>query len=117
EWARTTALKGNRPGRWTDLQIPLYVLAWQQRHPGRQISGGYGLLGESKAGVKLDLWDDLDAERLTEALTCAEGVVAAILARQFWPPSPYLKYDDFREVFFSNALEAVNPCHLLPATP
>lgn len=117
EWARTTALKGNRPGRWTDLQIPLYVLAWQQRHPGRQILGGYGLLGESKAGVKLDLWDDLDVERLTEALTCAEGVVAAILARQFWPPSPYLKYDDFREVFFSNALEAVNPCHLLPATP
>lgn len=112
DWARARPLAKQKNSRWIDLQLPLYILAWLHRRPGSRVVAGYGLLGEAKSEVRLDLWHELDAERLDEARRCAEGVVAGILSRKFWPPSSRLKYDDFRELFFANAEDAVDPRHL-----
>ena len=102
--------------RWTDLQLPLYRMAMERRFPGRVIQTAYATLGRTKADVTLDVWPGLEGPLLESARECAEGVLAAIHARRFWPPAEKLPYgDDFGHLFFGDPLAAVDSSALVAA--
>ncbi|MEM9282030.1 MAG: PD-(D/E)XK nuclease family protein [Verrucomicrobiota bacterium] len=107
EWAQVETT-GGKPGRWVDLQIPLYLLALEKRFPGREIMAGHIALGPTEAEVVLDLWDGLDAELLDSAKACAEGVIEAVRAKTFWPPAERLPYTDaFAELVLGDVRDSV----------
>lgn len=112
EWALCQDDKG-KALHWVDLQIPLYCLAMAERFPGEKISAGYVTLGKTEAEVRIDVWDSLDEDTITSARICAQGVIAAIRDRIFWPPSEQLPdWDDFRDLLSPTAEEAVDPTGL-----
>ncbi len=107
-WMITRNSRGE-VARWTDLQLPLYRLAMERRHPGAKIHTAYATLGKTKADIGLDAWPDLEGWQLASAKTCAEGIIAAVRARTFWPPASKLPYgDDFGHLFFGDPLKAVD---------
>ncbi|MEC8825470.1 MAG: PD-(D/E)XK nuclease family protein [Verrucomicrobiota bacterium] len=96
--------------RWTDLQLPLYVLAMREREPETKITAAYATLGKSEAEVAIDEWQDLDDRLLDEARNCAEGVIEAIRKEQFWPASEDAPpWDDFKDLLQPMAKDAVDP--------
>ncbi|MDF1812732.1 MAG: PD-(D/E)XK nuclease family protein [Verrucomicrobiales bacterium] len=108
EWCRVTNETG-RLSRWTDLQLPLYRLALEERFPGDMISVGYVTLGRTKKEVAISMWEDIEDRYLESAKACAEGVVESIRSQTFWPPAERLPYrDNFEELFFGDPLEAVD---------
>jgi ATP-dependent helicase/nuclease subunit B len=112
EWARFKDEKGKQQ-RWIDLQIPLYLLALTERYPDLEISGGHVALGPTRAEIVLDLWNDLDRDRLDSAKRCAEGVIESIRNRIFWPPAArYPWTDPFEELLFGEASESVDAAEL-----
>ncbi|MEM9017416.1 MAG: PD-(D/E)XK nuclease family protein, partial [Verrucomicrobiota bacterium] len=103
DWAKVETADG-KPGRWADLQLPLYLLALAQRFPGREIVAGHIALGPTEAEVVLDLWEGLDAELLSAAEVCAAGVVGAVRGKKFWPPAERFPWGDpFGEIFLGEA--------------
>ena len=109
------AIRDEGTTRWIDLQLPLYVLATASRLPGEAISTGYVTLGRAKSEICIDLWDSLDPETLESARTCAEGVIAAIRNRLFWPPAEKTPYaDPFDPLFFGDPESAVDPALINP---
>jgi ATP-dependent helicase/nuclease subunit B len=102
--------------RWTDLQLPLYRLAMERRYPDTPLSTAYVTLGKTKADLALDPWPALTGPLLQSARRCAEGVLAAVLARKFWPPAQVSRYPDAVDtLFFGDVLSAVDPSSLLAA--
>lgn len=99
---------------WTNLQIPLYLLALSKRFPNQSVKSGYVQLGASKGDVLLDLWDELDEELLESARLCAVGVVQRIQERVFWPPAENPEYDSFSDLLLGDAASAVDPVNLTP---
>jgi ATP-dependent helicase/nuclease subunit B len=89
--------------RWTDLQLPLYVLALRNDFPDTAVTAGYVCLPKTQADVDFALWPALAAPALLEsAEACALAAADAILARRFWPPNPTLKprrLGDFAPLF------------------
>ena len=92
-----------KPMRWTDLQLPLYVLALRNQFPNTPISAGYVCLPKTQADVEFALWPDLATPALLDsAEACALAAAEAILARRFWPPNPTIKprrLGDFAPLF------------------
>lgn len=109
EW-RLALRSDGKTGRWTRLQLPLYRLAMGKRFPGEKITTAHVTLSKTKPEIDLDEWPGLDGALLEGARACAEGVIAAIRNREFWPPAEKLPYgDDFGHLFFGEPLEAVDP--------
>lgn len=110
-------LTRNRDGelaRWIDLQLPLYRLAMERRHPGEKIQTAYATLGKTKADISVDEWPELEGAQLDSARACAEGVINAVRSKTFWPPAEKLPYTDpFGSLFFGDVLAAVDPSELL----
>ena len=71
EWCRVTNEHG-KPSRWTDLQLPLYRLALEERFPGDIISVGYVTLGKTKKEIAISMWDNLEEEYLDSAKICGQ---------------------------------------------
>jgi ATP-dependent helicase/nuclease subunit B len=92
-----------KPMRWTDLQLPLYVLALRNQFPDTPISAGYVCLPKTQADVEFALWPALSApDLLDSAEACALAAADAILACRFWPPNPTIKprnLGDFAPLF------------------
>jgi ATP-dependent helicase/nuclease subunit B len=106
---RLLRLSNGADGRWVDLQLPLYRLAMERRYPGEAIATAHVTLGKTKADIGLDEWPELEGSMLESARACAEGVTAAIRAREFWPPAERLPFgDDFGHLFFGEPLESVD---------
>ena len=114
-----------KPMRWTDLQLPLYVLALRNQFPNTPVNAGYVCLPKTQADVEFALWPALAApELLASAEACALAAADAILARRFWPPNPTIKprrLGDFAPLFpDARELDADGPAIsalALPATP
>ncbi|MBK8093732.1 MAG: PD-(D/E)XK nuclease family protein [Verrucomicrobiaceae bacterium] len=107
-WQLTTTSEGDA-ARWTDLQLPLYRLAMQRRYAGERLTAAYVTLGRTRADLGLDEWPALEGEMLQSAQACAEGIIAAIRARTFWPPAEKMPFsDDFEALFLGDVLAAVD---------
>jgi ATP-dependent helicase/nuclease subunit B len=107
-WSLTTSSQGHAV-RWSDLQLPLYHLAMQQRYPNEKIHTAYATLGKTKGDVGIDAWPDLEGHQLESAKACAEGIISAVLSRHFWPPAEKVPFaDDFDPLFFGDPLKAVD---------
>ncbi|MFD2301825.1 PD-(D/E)XK nuclease family protein [Roseibacillus ishigakijimensis] len=109
--------EGKREQVWSNLQIPLYLLALRDRYPKRPRTAGYVQLGATKGDVHLDLWESLDHEVLDAAEDCARGVARAIREQIFWPPTQRVEHDDFEELLFAKPTEAVQPTTLSATRP
>ncbi|MES2596312.1 MAG: PD-(D/E)XK nuclease family protein [Verrucomicrobiota bacterium] len=108
-WMLTQNSQGEST-RWTNLQLPLYRLAMERRHPGEKIHTAYANLGKTKADISIDSWLDLEGGLLESARICADGIVTSIRDHAFWPPVEKLAYrDDFGHLFFGDPLTAVDP--------
>ena len=112
---RLTAIKG-KAMCWTNLQIPLYLLALASRFPSTNCVSGYVQLGATKGAVSLDLWHDLDEELLESAQNCALGVIENIQKQVFWPPTEKPEFDNFSDLLFGDPTTAINPENLLPSS-
>ncbi|MEM9079159.1 MAG: PD-(D/E)XK nuclease family protein, partial [Verrucomicrobiota bacterium] len=103
---------GKRPQRWSNLQVPLYLISLAQKFPDQTLTAGYVALGNTKDNVHLDLWSNLDPTLLASARTCAECIITSIHQNQFWPPNEAPQYDDFAPLFLSHPHAAFNPINL-----
>jgi len=102
--------------RWTDLQLPLYLLAVAPKHPDRAITTAYVTLGQTEPEISLELWPELAGPCLESARACARGIVGAVRAGIFWPARELnTSWDDFAEILAPDAATAVDPRHLLAA--
>ena len=111
-WALTSGSDG-KPRCWANLQLPLYILALQQKYPGANetnITTGLFKLPRAASETKIDLWDDLSSKQLESARECAAGVINAIRAENFWPPAPDRQIPNwapFSKLFFADTEAAV----------
>jgi len=97
-----------RRRRWTDLQLPLYILAARQLPACSEVSrAAYANLPKAAADTRLAEWESMSEALLDSALTCACGVLGDIRAGRFWPPATKLTYDDFESLFAGQPVEAV----------
>lgn len=95
-----------KPRRWTDLQLPLYVLmAAEQFDSPSLIIPGYFSLPNNPDGAAIVTWDGFSDQLLQSARACAQGAAGDILRGRFWPPSEKVPFDDF-EVLFPGGADA-----------
>jgi len=78
---------------WTDLQLPLYVAAVRKvlaldTYPDAY----YALLPEAVGGTDFVQFQHL-SEKMESAMQWAEEAARRIVAGNFWPPAPEVKYD------------------------
>ena len=112
EWALRVQSEG-KPMRWTNLQLPLYILALREKYPdaaNTKITTGLFKLPKAATETKIDLWEDLDSGTLESARQCASGVIGSIRDQRFWPPTPCKhapSWDPFKKLFFDDPLAAV----------
>lgn len=114
-------LQADKPRRWIDLQLPLYV--WLLRHGAladadaapmpaeawQHAEVAYFNLPKAVADTALTIWENFDAAVLDSATACAEEVARRIRANQFWPPSERVSFDNFETLLFDNPA-----AHILP---
>ncbi|WP_411845820.1 PD-(D/E)XK nuclease family protein [Roseibacillus persicicus] len=110
DWMKAT-YKGKEKC-WTNLQIPLYLLALRDRYPNQPRTAGYVQLGAAMGDVHLNLWEELDAELLESAGNCALGIIENIQNEVFWPPAEKSKFDDFADLLFGDPKSAINAVNL-----
>jgi ATP-dependent helicase/nuclease subunit B len=79
--------------RWTNLQLPLYVLAVREKL-GIFPVPCYFQLGNTENDVRIDAWEDFSERELQSAAECAEWIIGQIRAGVFWPPAEKVEYDD-----------------------
>lgn len=91
-----------RERRWINLQLPLYRLLFTAAQPldGSALELGYINLPKAVTETELSLWPGFTDSLYDSAMRCAEGIIEAVQARRFWPPSPRPQYDDFGPLFF-----------------
>ncbi len=107
EYARLVTADGEE-SVWIDLQLPLYLEAVAEEF-GHAVSCGYFNLPKASGETGIAVWGGYDGELQAAARRCAEGVVAAVQARMFWPPSEDVpaEWDDFAGLFFNGAEASV----------
>jgi ATP-dependent helicase/nuclease subunit B len=88
---------GSKDYRWLDLQLPLYALAVFNQS-GTLATPAYFALADSASKVRLDLWNDFDADHLHAAEACASWIAGQIRAQAFWPPAEDVRYDNLTEL-------------------
>jgi len=117
-------LQAEKPRRWTDLQLPLYV--WLLRHGAladpapaplpadawEQAQVAYFNLPKAVADTALTIWEDFDTHTLDSATACATEVARRIRNNQFWPPTERVSFDNFESLLFDTP-----EAHVLPLPP
>jgi ATP-dependent helicase/nuclease subunit B len=94
---------------WIDLQLPLYLAKVAADLPGTEIRAGYFNLPKASTESALAMWDDYTPAHAASAWRCVEGIVAAINAREFWPPREGVRpeNDEFAQLFHGGAAQSV----------
>ncbi len=83
--------KVNEEVEWTDLQLPLYVIALSKRYPEHLIKCAYFVIGSSEDGTGLALWGGeegggcISGEDLESALKKTGELCSKIREREFYP--------------------------------
>ena len=105
EWLRTVNGAG-KVQAWADLQLPLYRRAVAAEF-GDAVACGYFNLPKAAGETAVAMWDDFSRETQAAAERCAEGVIAAVVAGEFWPPRELkgreAERDEFAELFHGRA--------------
>jgi ATP-dependent helicase/nuclease subunit B len=114
-WVIHQNLEG-KPRRWSDVQLPLYVWALRQKHPGIDISAAYFMLPATVTDTGEQAWSELDDDMVADAVRCGEEVVRHLQAGEFWPPSTEVKYDDY-EFLLGDPMRSVDPSLLTSGGP
>ncbi|MDR1284505.1 MAG: PD-(D/E)XK nuclease family protein [Opitutaceae bacterium] len=95
---------------WTDLQLPLYLRAVAPEY-GDAVACGYFNLPKAIGETRVSEWPDYTPATQRAADACAEGIVAAIAARRFWPPAELTaaeaEYDDYAALFHNGAADSI----------
>jgi ATP-dependent helicase/nuclease subunit B len=95
--------------RWADLQLPLYVRMLAPLVDANScIEAGYFNLPRESDGARVDIWQELTGSLLSRADDCAEGVIADIQSRRFWPPATRVQYDEFESLFPADAVDCID---------
>jgi ATP-dependent helicase/nuclease subunit B len=96
--------------RWTDLQLPLYMLA-QRAAGAERPSVAYFNLAQTKEKSGIERWEGCTDSHLDAARACAAAIIRQIKAGIFWPPNPNVRetYDDFAPLFPDGIENSVNP--------
>jgi ATP-dependent helicase/nuclease subunit B len=95
--------------RWTDLQLPLYVLAKRESGSERPAVAYFNLAQtQEKSGI--ERWEGFTDSHLDSARACAAAVIEQIKAGIFWPPNQDIHeaYDDFAPLFPDGIENSVN---------
>ena len=108
DYALLPARRG-RDQQWRDLQLPLYAVLFRTLEAEGPVTVGHFHLPRAVTSTGLQLWDDLSDDLIQSAWACAQGVVADIERRTFWPPAPLVKYDTFETLFPRPPAETVHP--------
>ncbi|MGD9874578.1 MAG: PD-(D/E)XK nuclease family protein [Kiritimatiellia bacterium] len=99
--------------RWDDLQLPLYIHAWQKMNPGKSdsIEAAYFALPNAVSSTALLVWPGLDGEMVKDAVQCAEKMIRRIGAGVFWPPRPGagMREDPLERIFFGDIETFLDP--------
>ena len=92
--------------RWTDLQLPLYVLALREKLGTPAITTGYFQLPKFAGDIRIETWTLRESE-LESAARCAQAIHDAIAAHRFWPPAELKPSDPdpFEALFFGPIAE------------
>jgi len=101
---------------WQDLQLPLYreALAASGQYDVSQVELGYFILPRAIGETGFQPWLDYTAALHDSALSCADGVLAALAAGTFWPPRDVPPdWDDFAPLFAGPP----DQCFELPGLP
>jgi len=97
---------GKKDCRWTNLQVPLYLLAMHEMMGAEvKMEAGYFSLGNTRENVKVNLWEGFGEGEVESARRCAEWVTEQIRGQVFWPPAEEVKYDDYSRLSPSQVLE------------
>ncbi|MFP4673676.1 MAG: PD-(D/E)XK nuclease family protein [Opitutales bacterium] len=101
----------DKPYCWTDLQLPLYALAQNERGGEQLPATAYFNLPKSLEKSGLARWQDFDREQLESARNCACAVLRQIKAGVFWPPNPGIasRYDEFAPLFPDGIEATIDP--------
>lgn len=109
DWMRAVDAAG-KPRVWTDLQLPIYLRAVAAEF-GDAVGCGYFNLPKAAGETSIVMWEDYTRETQAAAERCAEGVVAAVAAGNFWPPAELTgraaEWDDFATLFHEGAAASV----------
>lgn len=100
----------DKPMRWTDLQLPLYVAAASARWPdAEEVQAAYLSLPATVEDVKLQPWKDMTEDVIADAKRCADEAMKRIQSGEFWPPAQDVKFDDFGDMLLGDAEKFVHP--------
>lgn len=109
EWIHCSDAEG-KPRVWTDLQLPMYLRAVAAEW-GDTVACGYFNLPKAAGGTALIMWEGYSRATQAAAERCAEGVAAAVVAGEFWPPRELTgreaELDDFAELFHHGAAASI----------
>ena len=107
---RLGAFGGGKARAWADLQLPLYRRALVAEF-GEAVECGYFNLPKAAGETAVALWTDFSRETQESAEACAAGVVAAVVAGEFWPPRERVgrdvDHDEFAELFHRGAAASI----------
>lgn len=109
DWRRCAQADG-KARAWADLQLPLYRRAVAAEW-GDAVGCGYFNLPKAAGETAVIMWADYSRELQAAAERCAEGVAAAVVAGEFWPPKEPAgrdaEQDEFAELFHHGAAASV----------
>lgn len=92
-----------KPMVWTNLQLPLYAWALQQKGVAESVEVAYFNLPKALSETGIRSWNpDAFEARNAAALACARGVLRDIGSRRFWPPREPGFRDPFESIFFKD---------------
>ena len=104
---------------WQDIQLPLYreALIASGSYDANQIELGYFILPRAIGETGFQPWGDYTTALHDSAMTCADGVLAAIAAGVFWPPRDVPPdWDDYASLFVGTPEQCFEP-PCLPGRP
>lgn len=109
EWMRCENAEG-KIRVWTDLQLPMYRRAVAAEW-GDAVACGYFNLPKAAGETAVTMWGDYSRDLQAAAERCAEGVAAAVVAGEFWPPRELsgreAEWDEFAELFHQGAAASI----------